>query len=100
MAAGRGRYGFVLAVAVLFVVLNGGGVWAESLSASYIEDQKIDESLGLLGRPWDLDLVNVNSRLDQLLQVRPGFPPFDQQVERAQAVPEPPPCVPQINQPC
>ncbi|MGH7197459.1 MAG: hypothetical protein ACREH5_01800 [Candidatus Omnitrophota bacterium] len=73
-------------MAALWVVVSGGTVSAETLS--YAEDQRIDEGLGLLGRPWDLDLVNVNSRLDQLLQVRPGFPPYDQQVEHAQRLPE------------
>lgn len=77
----------MLALAALLAVMSAGLARAEALS--YMEDQRIDEGLGLLDRPWDLNLVNVNSRLDQLLQVRPGFPPYDQQVERAQQVPDP-----------
>jgi hypothetical protein len=73
-------------VAVLLAALGPGPVSAETLT--HQEDQRIDEGLGLFDRPWDLNLVNVNSRLDQLLQVRPGFPPYDQQVEHAQRVPE------------
>ena len=78
--------GLALGLAAFFVAATAGVVWAESLS--YLDDQKIDEGLGILDRPWDLNLVNVNSRLDQLLQVKPGFPPYDQQVERAQQLPE------------
>lgn len=87
-AVGKGIRGlsFILVLAAFLAVMSAGPARAEALS--YMEDQRIDEGLGLLDRPWDLDLVNVNSRLDQLLQVRPGFPPYDQQVEHAQRVPE------------
>lgn len=86
MAKGRRGGGGVWFLIAALVVAGTGAAAAET--ASYGDDQRIDEGLGLLDRPWDLNLVNVNSRLDQLLQVRPGFPPYDQQVEHAQRVPE------------
>lgn len=91
------RHFLALLLGVFFVVVNGGLAQAETASFPYLEDQRIDEGLGLFGRPWDINLVNVNSRLDQLLQVQPGFPPYDQQVERAQELPEPTDCIPQFN---
>ena len=54
-------------------------------ATSYEQDQKIDQEMGVWDKLWKpLNLVNIFSRRDEPAQVKPGFPPYDQQVERAQ----------------
>ena len=53
--------------------------------ASYLAEQAIDQKLGLLNRPWRMNLVRLPSRFDLPPQLKPGgSPPYDQQAEKAQ----------------
>ena len=53
--------------------------------ASYLAEQAIDSNLGLLNRPWRMNLVRLPSRFDLPAQLKSGGPPpYSQQVEKAQ----------------
>ncbi|MBN1669486.1 MAG: hypothetical protein JXR37_00525 [Kiritimatiellae bacterium] len=57
--------------------------------AGWEEDWTIDQALGLGDRPWRGLHARLRSgdKVDTLMQA--GLPPYDQQVERAQEIPEP-----------
>ena len=77
----------VLSSLLILGEIGGVCLWASSgqEEASYLRDQKIDQEMKLLDKPWErITLVNIYSRFDLPLEVRPGFPPYDQEVERAQ----------------
>lgn len=73
---------FLMAALVLILPLAG----KLGAASSYLEDQTIDQELGLFDLPWEFNLVRVNSRWDQPFQVQSGGrPPYDQEVELAQS---------------
>ena len=75
-------------VATLLLAMAGEPpAFAAQTAPSYQDDQAIDEKLGLLNRQWKTDLVNIRMRLDLPPQARAGFPPYDQQPEKAQNLP-------------
>lgn len=53
---------------------------------AYLEDQAIDQELGVINHAWTVNRVRVSSRFDLPAQLAPGgLPPFAQQVETAQS---------------
>ena len=77
----------LLAILMILAGTSPVCLWASSGqdTAPYLQDQAIDRQMGILDKSWkSIDLVNIYSRFDLPLQVRPGFPPYDQQAERAQ----------------
>lgn len=57
---------------------------SDVFAASYLEEQAIDEKLGLLNQPWHINLVDLYTPESLPPQMRLGLPPYDQQVEKAQ----------------
>ena len=54
--------------------------------APYLAEQAIDAELGLLKRPWRINLVRLPSRLNLPAQLKAGgTPPYHQQIEKAQS---------------
>lgn len=89
-------------MAGLLAILPTVSVRAETPPA-YLEDQAIDQELGLFNLPWPVDLARMPSRFDQPQQVQSGgLPPYDQEVEEAQTFGAPGtpvrPCNPQLQQ--
>jgi len=74
----------ILFTVALVMLIGQAPLSVAAPTDSYQEDEAIDEQLGLLDMGWKLDLVNIRMRLDQPLEVRPGFPPYDEQVQEAQ----------------
>ena len=50
------------------------------------EEEELDKKLGLLDRPFRVNLAMLKTRTDlrEAAKVRTGLPSYDQQVERAQ----------------
>ncbi|MBI1884534.1 MAG: hypothetical protein HYS08_10095 [Chlamydiae bacterium] len=66
----------------LFLSVLGKGVTADS--PSYLSDQKIEEELNLLNRPWRIEKVRLYRWEMIPPQLLMGLPPYDQEVEEAQ----------------
>jgi len=61
---------------------------APTLAAPVKEEEAIDSRLGLLNRPWRVNVVRLRTRdyLRLRAQVKTGRQSYDQQVERAQEI--------------
>lgn len=70
---------FFVLIAVTFL---GGMPKAEA--ANYLEEQAIDQELGLLDQPWKINRVRMYTPESLPPQMKLGLPPYDQQVENAQ----------------
>lgn len=81
---------------IVSLLLGGGLLRAETPAGappsttapapSYLEEQAVDQQLGVLNRAWTLNHVRVSSRFDLPAQLAPGgLPPFAQQSEKAQS---------------
>ena len=58
---------------------------SEAGAVSYLEEQGMDQQLGLLDHPWRFGTSGKGDLLRNLpLEVRPGFPPYAQEPEKAQ----------------
>lgn len=62
--------------------------------ASTASDIEIDRACGLLERPWSFNLVRLNAPLISPRQMSVGYPPYDQQPEKALSVATPLVCLP------
>ena len=85
--------GMALTVSLLF---GSGALRAEAPAGAppsatvpapaYLEEQAVDQKLGVLNHAWTLNHVRVSSRFDLPAQLAPGgLPPFSQQPEKAQS---------------
>ncbi len=71
-------------IMILGLVLLGSPVWA-----SWQQDWEIDQAAGIANRPWQIQLPRSPSEGQNTPLMRSGLPPYDQQPEGAQNVPEP-----------
>ncbi len=85
LAAGRTTTYRMLLRSLLAMAIAGAFFAQSACAESYERDQEIDKSLGLLGRPWKMNLVRLRTRdhLRLRARVKTGLPAYDQQVERA-----------------
>ena len=70
--------------AAIALILLSSPAWA-----SWQEDWEIDQATGIANRPWRIISSGFRSRGHNSPLMRSGLPPYDQQPEGAQDVPEP-----------
>jgi len=59
----------------------------QTCAAEWEMDFQIDRELGVLTSRWRIPLTRLQTRFDAPREVRPGLPPYDQQVMGAQNYP-------------